>query len=351
VASVVTSHHFSVDVELTNRCNADCDFCPRDRTPQQGTMTPDVFEHALARVVEFRDHSRAVLGAAVTLSFCGLGETMLNPNLASYVRRAVEAGFQPSMCSNASRLTQQRARELVDAGLRRIYINSGEIGPDYDRVYKLSFDRMRDNVARFLELAGDRCELHIVLVDHHQDKQYVRRIKRFWVDLGVTHFFPSPMLNRSGTLDVEDMAFADYPEHVTARAMFDAAGVRPVCPAPFAFPFIGFDGQYYLCSSDWEKRSALGNVVEHSFISTMRSRWAFVEARRPVCHACNHDPVNRVTAALRRRARGEYDDDTVDDLVEELVSRTTMMRSLSQALAPREDPTASQHARIPVKVV
>jgi MoaA/NifB/PqqE/SkfB family radical SAM enzyme len=346
LVDVVTSPHFSVDVEITNRCNAHCDFCPRDRTPHQGTMGPDVFSHALGRIIEFREYTRAALDAEVTLSFCGLGETMLNRHLVEYVRRAADAGFEPSMCSNASRLDEENTRRLVDAGLRRIYINSGEIGPDYDRVYELSFDRMRDNIARFLELARDRCELHIVLVDHHQNRQYVRRLKRFWTDLGVTHFFPSPMLNRSGTLDVENMAFELYPEHAVAQAMFDTTAVRPVCPAPFAFPFIGYDGNYYLCSSDWEKRSALGNVVDHSFLSTIRSRWTFVESRQPVCHACNHDPVNRLTTELRLLAQGESTDEAVRDLIAMLTARTTMIRALVETLAP-----PSEHARIPVRVI
>ena len=44
----------TVDIELTNRCNAKCYFCPRDQTPHQGLMTPEVFDQALARAIEFR---------------------------------------------------------------------------------------------------------------------------------------------------------------------------------------------------------------------------------------------------------------------------------------------------------
>ena len=35
---------FSVDIELTNRCNAKCHFCPRDQTPHEGLMSPEVFD-------------------------------------------------------------------------------------------------------------------------------------------------------------------------------------------------------------------------------------------------------------------------------------------------------------------
>ena len=35
---------FVIDMEVTNRCNAKCHFCPRDRTPHQGLMPAEVFE-------------------------------------------------------------------------------------------------------------------------------------------------------------------------------------------------------------------------------------------------------------------------------------------------------------------
>ena len=31
-----------IDFEVSNRCNAKCHFCPRDQTPHQGSMPPDV---------------------------------------------------------------------------------------------------------------------------------------------------------------------------------------------------------------------------------------------------------------------------------------------------------------------
>ena len=52
---------FTIDIELTNRCNAKCHFCPRDQTPHQGLMSPEVFEQALHRAVEYRDADAVAL--------------------------------------------------------------------------------------------------------------------------------------------------------------------------------------------------------------------------------------------------------------------------------------------------
>ena len=52
---------FSVDIELTNRCNAKCHFCPRDQTPHEGLMSPEVFDQSLRRAVGVPRRSRAEL--------------------------------------------------------------------------------------------------------------------------------------------------------------------------------------------------------------------------------------------------------------------------------------------------
>ena len=54
-------------------------------------------------------------------------------------------------------------------GLERILINVGDEGDEYESVYKLPFEKTRDNVVRFAEMAEGRCEVDIVLVDHHRD--------------------------------------------------------------------------------------------------------------------------------------------------------------------------------------
>jgi MoaA/NifB/PqqE/SkfB family radical SAM enzyme len=68
----------TVDVEVTNRCNAKCHFCPRDRTPHQGLMPPEVFAKTLERAVEYRARVADLPNPNVHISLCGLGEPLLN---------------------------------------------------------------------------------------------------------------------------------------------------------------------------------------------------------------------------------------------------------------------------------
>lgn len=344
------ANEFCLDIEVSNRCNAGCDFCPRDRTPHEGTMGPEVFDQVLRRAVEFRDTMADRLAAVVKVSLCGLGEATLNPRLARYLRQVSEAGFEPQMCSNGSLLTEELTRSLLDAGLRGIFINCGSLGDDYTDVYKVPFERLRDNVVRFLELADGRCALTIVLVDHRQDEATVDEVRRFWQELGITRFFPSPLLNRAGSVDVEGMSFAAYPEHRSAEAMFTEDGIRPICAAPFVFPFIGYDGNYYLCSSDWEKRTPMGSVHDRSILSLLEQKTAHVTSRAPICADCCHDPTNALTMALREDARPGAEGGRADMLHALHTERDGAVRELLDAqakiLADHPDPGPAAERRV-----
>jgi len=347
---------FTVDVELTNRCNTHCEFCPRDRTPHQGLMKTETFEQVLGRLVEFRAEALRLFDTRVSMSFCGLGEQLLHHDGPDFVERARSVGFVPSMCSNGSHLDRSHARALVDAGLGKIYVNCGEIGEEYERVYQLPFDRLVENVKGFLEVAGDHCEVHIVLVDHRGDQARMDEVTAFWRGQGVKCFFPSPMLNRSGSLEVDGMAFTSMPEVDRARAHFESLGIQPVCPAAFAYPFIGYDGNYYLCSSDWEKRVSTGSVFEDSLMAGYGRRMAAVTSREPICRSCNHDPLNKL--ALLMAGTGAVG--KIDEAARTSVAHTETMRAMLQQMeaaghlsAPAPTPVISggrtgAHRLIPV---
>ena len=111
---------FGVDIEPTNRCNAKCYFCPRDATPHQGLMTPEVFEQSLGRCDELRTKLRALGRPELKISLCGLGEPLLNRHTPSFVRQVRDEGFDCTMSSNAALLDEAaRATRCSRPGCRR----------------------------------------------------------------------------------------------------------------------------------------------------------------------------------------------------------------------------------------
>lgn len=326
-------HLFSVDIEPTNRCNASCYFCPRDQTPHQGLLAPETFEQALARAVEFRPFAREVLGRDVIVSLCGLGEPLLNKHTPSFVARVNEEGFDSSLASNGALLTESVGERLLDGGLKSIQINVGEQGEAYEEIYKLPWEKTLRNVVRFAEMAEGRCHTQIVLVNHRGDDHHNDEMKAFWLERGINQFVEFDLINRGGALFVDSMQYESYPQQQEARRLLEAGRTEPVvCQVPFVLPFIGFDGQYYLCCSDWRKEAGMGTVFDRSLTDVVADKLAHVTTRDPVCKSCNHDPLNRVTDELRLLGAGtgsQAELDQVlaeswegDDVVRDIVART-----------------------------
>jgi len=116
------------------------------------------------------------------------------------------------------------------------------------------------------------------------------------------------LINRGGALFVDDMQYESFPEIAEARRLLTRDDGLAVCRYPFVFLFVGYDGQYYLCCSDWKKEAPLGSVFDESFTSIFAQKLEHVTSREPVCKTCNLDPVNHLTGALRARNAGEMNE-------------------------------------------
>lgn len=277
-------------------------------------MDVETFDKALARAVEYREVVKDVSGIPVTVSLCGLGEPLINRNLLSYVQKVKAEGFKCSMSSNGALLTEEKAIALLDAGLDEIYINVSDIDEEYETIYNLPFETTCKNITRFAELAQGRCIPVIILVDHRNDQNHIKAMEAFWRERGLKNFHDYSVINRGGALFVEHMQFEEYTEMVQARSDLTEDGAQPLCGAPWGFLFIGYDGNYYLCCSDWRKQASLGSVFDASFLQVTRQKLAMVVSRDPVCKTCNHDPINMLTEELRAMNAGEVAPETVDEL-------------------------------------
>ena len=221
----------TVDIEPTNRCNAYCTFCPRDNMPHQGLMSREVFEQALARSVELRATERS-LGRPgnFTMTFCGLGEPLLNHHTADFVRKATEAGFACAMSSNGALLDNCKTHDLLEAGLRRIAFNVGAVDEEYERVYRLPFPRTRDNILRFKELAGDTCDVTIMLVDYKDDPSHRKAMHGYWRERGIAAFVNPGLINRGARWSLTTCSMKSTPRLPKLERFSKTLALRPCAP-------------------------------------------------------------------------------------------------------------------------
>lgn len=308
----------NIDIEATNRCNAVCHFCPRDATPHQGHMTVETFDQTLSRAVEFREtkQSGAASDILVKPNICGLGEPLINPRTPEFIRKIRDAGFNScGMSSNGALLDQRRGDAILEAGVTSVNINISDLGEDYERIYNLPYEETRDNIIRFIKDSGEGCEVQIVLVNHRKDPGHTARMEDFWRSHGVTHFMKYDVINRGGALFVDHMQYEQFAERRAAERLMDQSGHKWVCPVPYLSVFIGYDGLYYLCCSDWKKEAPMASVFEASILAVSEQKLLHVTTREPVCRSCNHDPLNAVTDKIRAVNAGDSAAAELDEMV------------------------------------
>ncbi|MCB1689682.1 MAG: radical SAM protein [Halioglobus sp.] len=308
----------NIDIEATNRCNAICHFCPRDATPHQGHMTMETFDQALYRAVEFRDINRpdSAVPLQVRPNICGLGEPLINPNTPEFIRKVRDAGFSTcGMSSNGALLDKKRGDAILKAGVTSVNINISDLGEEYERIYNPPYEETRDNIVRFINDAGTDCEVQIVLVNHRKDPGHTARMEEFWRGYGVNRFMKYEVINRGGALFVDHMQYEKFAERRAAELLMEESGQKWVCPVPYLSVFIGYDGLYYLCCSDWKKEAPMASVFEASVLAISEQKLHHVTSREPVCRSCNHDPLNAVTDKIRAVNAGDTSPAELDKMV------------------------------------
>lgn len=329
-------------------------------------MSPEVFEAAFNRTVAFRDLTIEHLDMDVGVTFCGLGEPLLNPRLAEWVSRVRDADMMANIASNGAILDERRGRALLDAGLQQVLLNVGARGEAYEEIYKLPWERTRDNVLQFAEMAGDDCAVFIVLVDHVADgetpeeaKAAQEEEKKFWRGNGIKKFLNFDIMNRGGSLFVDHMQFEQYPEMAEAKDRFAEAKAsgqgEPACFVPFVVPFVGYDGNYYLCCSDWTKEAAFGHVDDVAIADLLAAKLDYTQARRSPCHTCNVDPVNYLTQEIRAEATGVAEVGHTDTVVNQMIGAGNEVRRIIDTLGPFTSPVSptvpDDRKLIPVQIL
>ena len=145
-------------LELTNRCNFACEFCPDDRMVRpRGTMPLSLVERLLAQAGRDR--------VAREVHFHVMGEPLLYPALTDAVRLARGSGLEAWLTTNGSLLTPDLLTDLRDAGLSHLTISlQTPDGPTFALrgSRRLSFaeyqERMVGAVRRFL---ADESGMHL----------------------------------------------------------------------------------------------------------------------------------------------------------------------------------------------
>ena len=130
--------------EVANRCNSKCATCPLTFSPQEAAkqLTLDEFKSLVAQLPDLR---RAVMQ--------GIGEPLLNRDLAPMIRHLKERGIYVVFNTNAALLTRRRQVELIESELDELRISlDGSTPETYLKVRGIpAFDRVVANVSEMVQ--------------------------------------------------------------------------------------------------------------------------------------------------------------------------------------------------------
>lgn len=220
-------------------------------------MPWETFLRVAAQMQEFPQRIRKTL-------LSSLGEPLLHPRLADMIAYLSAHNISDSceVVSNASVLTPELSRALVDAGLTRLCISiQGMTAEKYKEIcgYPIDMDELQANLRYFYEYSRGRCRLHIKTVDIALDagekEAFLSTFGAFCDSIHVDHVIPAYQ-----DVNYDFLGEQEYGQFSDARRRVDvcsplfytlyvtpAGDVVPCCVVPYAM-YYGNVAQESLCT-------------------------------------------------------------------------------------------------------
>ena len=257
-----------VQIETISGCNARCRMCSvHDWTRSKSALSQPFFEQLLAELTVHRDWVEQV-----TLHLGG--EPLLDRRLEERVSALKQAGIRSvALTTNASLLTKERARRLLEAGIDMIDFSiDGASAATFEAIrVNLSYEEVRDNVLGFLaarNASGRNVQVRVRMVIQPENANEFDDFVAYWRHhLGPADYVLGRFLNwwagwrqeiavRPGSLLREIPPAADFN--------------RLPCLAPFSTLVILSDGRVPLCCLDYNADTEMGNITGSSIADVWR---------------------------------------------------------------------------------
>jgi len=291
-------HISSYDLEVTNACNTSCIFCPRDKIGKKGFIDANTYKKAIQRAQES--------GVVREIQSAGLGEPLLHREIVDFVRFTTDQGLASYITTNASLLNKRLASELIDSGLKGVFLSVSGLNNTYEEIHKLDFEVTKKNILDFIDISKGRCKVTIAIVICEKNYNEIDKTIKFWKNNGISNFQAFTEINRGGALEKASFNYLKSERlYVQAVEILQSNNITTICEAPFLFWFVGWDGNYYLCCHDYSKELPLGNVFDKSMQEIIAIKERCLSDNPTICRKCSLSPISRVMDVLSRIERQE----------------------------------------------
>lgn len=257
-----------LEIEPTNACNSHCIFCPRHEMDRKiGYMNIKKFRDFLDRFKNYREKmwlnkiSNSLNYPSIT--FCGLGEPLLHPEILNFVSESHSRGFKTQVTTNGNLLNEKIVGNLVDSGLDELAISLHSLDPiAYRDLTGLSLDDVLPKITKTLKILKYKpVKVEIWRVtspdgkipnDSNKFNEFISKFPNVRI-LG-----PTPAWNRGGILPHKFWPLANDGKIWCEKLYFTSS--------------ISWDGRAVLCCCDYFKITVLlGNAWKEDF-ETIQNR-------------------------------------------------------------------------------
>ncbi len=286
-------------IDITNRCNAKCVWCPNPDLTHVGAMDMDVYR----KIID--DYGSR--GGVVT--FGTFGEPLMDKHMKErieYLKRYPKI-HKIEVLTNGFFLNDKMVPLLVEHGVG-VDISLDELDKQtFEDVKKMSFDVVRDNIVNFLEInskASRPVPVNIRIktlktVEETLAQELFKIIASHDCSVVLNSIDDNIISNWAGKLDKEafikeyEISSPDKTRYTHKR--FNQTNVAP-CTQLWKWMVVYWDGKVVLCCADMFSRSIVGDLKLNSITEIWNGpdlkklRGQMVNRKRfevPICQDCD----------------------------------------------------------------
>lgn len=268
------SEPLTMYIDPSSKCNFKCQFCFQSnkeikKQMDLSMMSMEVFDEVIRQIEEFDNPIKM-------LHLHGFGEPLLNKNFPLMVSKARQSSkiLRVATTSNASLLTKDLSKAIIDSGLNQIHFSIYGLNDDNYKVFsnqRVSFSEIVSNIKYFYSIKNN-CHVHIKMNGDYfslEDKERFLDIFSPYCDSifidGVANIWP--MLDISNTLELN--LSKEQKQDATLRHQYGLSSTNTLCPNIFYQLMVHSNGDVSPCCADYLAKLTLGNIKNDS----LKSLW------------------------------------------------------------------------------
>lgn len=315
-------------IEVTNTCNLNCDFCPRnDLSRGTGYMEFDLFKLVIKKIKK--------MGARY-VNLNRFGESLMHPQFVQMLRYAKNEGIPNiGLVTNGQLLSPEIIEDIVDAGIDRVNVSLDTLDKvKYEKTRKgAKLDKTINNLDYLVDYrnkAGKKTPIialfSVLVTDDFRQMQKI--FQRYVNRVNYVEF--RPIANYGSSQSLKDLP------HIETRRKNIL-----ICIQPWQRLNIFYNGDVNPCCGDVDGELVIGNIKD----SSVKELWygeKIKEIRKiitrkaldslPICLSCDLNDLDWYREALHQLRDVYHKLDPDINVVDLLASTPLLYRHSTQGI-------------------